>query len=107
MLAQSEKRRQQRVVRNDPMAYTIFSLRHWAEMETFSLNLSCSGVGFAAAKPLPPKTVLCIRSKPDENRKVLEAPGTQLPLRALVEVRWCHRRLTRDGPMYEIGAAYL
>ena len=107
MLSQSEKRRQHRAIRRDPMVYTVFSLRHWAERDARSLNLSRSGVGFLAAQPLAPKTIVCIRSTPNDKRQDLRDQSAQIPLRALAEVRWCRRRRTIEGPMYEIGASYL
>lgn len=107
MQSQPEKRRQHRAIRQDPMVYTVFSLRHWAERDARSLNLSRSGVGFLAARPLAPKTIVCIRSTPNEKRKDLRDQNAQIPLRALAEVRWCRRRRTIEGPMYEIGASFL
>ena len=107
MLSQPEKRRQHRAIRQDPMVYTVFSLRHWAERDARSLNLSRSGVGFLASRPLAPKTIVCIRSTPNEKRKDLRGQDPQIPLRALAEVRWCRRRRTIEGPMYEIGASFL
>lgn len=104
---QPEKRRQRRVVRQDLMAYTIFSLRHWDEVETLSRNLSRSGVGFMSARPLPPRTVLCIRSKPDGGQKKIRDQTPRIPLRVLAEVKWCRSRQTPEGPMFDIGAAYL
>jgi hypothetical protein len=107
MPSPSEKRQQQRIARQEALAYTIFSILHWAEVDTLSLNLSADGLGFIARKPLSPRTIVCIRSTPAGNLPGPEHGGIQIPQRVLAEVKWCRERLTQDGFEFEIGAAYL
>jgi hypothetical protein len=94
MPSPSEKRQQQRIARQEAMAYTIFSVLHWAEVDTLSLNLSAKGLGFIARKPLSPRTIVCIRSTHAGNLSRPEDRGIQIPQRVLAEVKWCRERLT-------------
>ena len=104
----SEKRRQQRIVSQEAMAYTIFSVRHWAEVDTWSFNLSRTGVGFVTRQPLSPGTIICIRSIPAVNRGSWESHSIQIPWRVLAEVKWCRQRKSaQKKPLWEAGASYL
>jgi hypothetical protein len=99
-----ERRRQPRVARQETIAYTVFSVRYWAETDTFSFNLSEAGVGFIARQRIAPRTVVCIRSTPAGRSS---GRDIQMPLRALAEVKWCRERVGQEGPIFEIGASYL
>jgi hypothetical protein len=102
-----EKRRQQRIVSQEAMAYTIFSVHHWAEANTWSFNLSRTGVGFVTRQPLSPGTMICIRAVPAADWGNRELQNIQIPLRVLAEVKWCRQPKPAKRPLWEVGASYL
>ena len=103
----SEKRRHHRIARKEGMAYSIFSVQHWAEVSTLSFNLSRRGIGFICQQALSPRTIVCIRSTPAGELSGPEDLETKIPMRVLAEVKWCHERVAQEGRIYEVGASYL
>jgi hypothetical protein len=102
MLAQEDKRSDERFVSNAPIIFSHFSTRFWQEYPSTTRNFSRNGMCFETFQPLTPGTNLFIRV--DQHPR--SESGTQLRTSTLAEVKWCREVPDTHGVGYCVGVRY-
>jgi hypothetical protein len=102
MLAQTDKRSDERVASNTPIIFSWFSTRFWKEYSSMTRNHSKRGMCFESGHLLTPGAHLFIRvdEDPDSNS------GVRLRNSILAVVKWCRKLTDEHATGYCIGARY-
>jgi hypothetical protein len=106
MLAQEDKRADERFASRSTIIFSLFSTRFWHEYPSVTCNHSKDGMCFETNHPLTPGADLFIRTAypPNLDSDVDQALG--LRNSTLARVKWCRQLPDEERTSYWVGVKY-
>jgi hypothetical protein len=106
MSARSDNRIEKRYSICAPIAYTLFSTKHWNYYHSRALNHNQRGLFFKSDIPLTPGTTIYIRIEDSIPESKNIGSWGQFRTATLAQVRWCKQLSAVSGTIYGVGVKY-